>query len=31
MRCPYCGDKRTEVFKTVFRRTRTYRYRRCQS
>jgi HNH endonuclease len=30
MHCPYCGDKRTDVFKTVFRRTRTYRYRRCQ-
>ena len=30
MHCPYCGGKRTDVFKTVFRRSRTYRYRRCQ-
>ena len=30
MLCPYCGDKRTEVFKTLFRRSKTYRYRRCQ-
>jgi hypothetical protein len=30
MNCPYCGDRRTDVFKTVFRRSRTYRYRRCQ-
>ncbi len=30
MLCPYCGDKRTDVFKTVFRRSKTYRYRRCQ-
>lgn len=30
MRCPYCGNERTDVFKTLSRRTRTYRYRRCQ-
>ena len=30
MCCPYCGDKRTEVFKTMYRRSKTYRYRRCQ-
>lgn len=30
MHCPYCGGKQTDVFKTVFRRSRTYRYRRCQ-
>lgn len=29
MHCPYCGDKRTDVFKVIHRRTRTYRYRRC--
>jgi hypothetical protein len=30
MRCPYCGNERTEVFKALFRRCKTYRYRRCQ-
>jgi hypothetical protein len=30
MCCPYCGDKRTDVFKTMYRRSKTYRYRRCQ-
>ena len=30
MRCPYCGDKRTNVFRSISRRSRTYRYRRCQ-
>lgn len=29
MHCPYCGDQRTDVFKVIRRRTRTYRYRRC--
>jgi HNH endonuclease len=30
MRCPYCKNNHTEVFKTLFRRSKTYRYRRCQ-
>jgi len=30
MRCPYCRNSQTEVFKTLFRRSQTYRYRRCQ-
>jgi len=30
MLCPYCRNPQTEVFKTLFRRSRTYRYRRCQ-
>lgn len=30
MRCPYCRNSQTEVFKTLFRRSETYRYRRCQ-
>lgn len=30
MHCPYCGGRRTEVFKTIYRGGRTYRYRRCQ-
>ena len=30
MFCPYCHSERTEVFKTLFRRSKTYRYRRCQ-
>lgn len=30
MHCPYCHSERTEVFKTLFRRSKTYRYRRCQ-
>lgn len=30
MHCPYCGDERTDVFKTLFRRSKTYRYRRCR-
>lgn len=29
MLCPYCRNPQTEVFKTLFRRSRTYRYRRC--
>jgi hypothetical protein len=29
MRCPYCGDRRTEVLKTVYRGHSSYRYRRC--
>lgn len=29
MRCPYCGDTRTEILKTVFRGHNSYRYRRC--
>jgi hypothetical protein len=29
MLCPYCRNPQTEVFKTLFRRCRTYRYRRC--
>jgi hypothetical protein len=31
MCCPYCGDKRTEVFKTMYRRSKTYRYRAASS
>jgi HNH endonuclease len=30
MLCPYSGDKRTEVLKMMHRRSKTYRYRRCQ-
>jgi len=30
MRCPYCKNSQTEVFKTQFFRSKTYRYRRCQ-
>jgi hypothetical protein len=30
MFCPYCTNPQTEVFKTLFRRSKTYRYRRCQ-
>ena len=29
MRCPYCGDRRTEVLKTVHRGHSSYRHRRC--
>ncbi len=29
MPCPHCGDKRTEVLKTVYRGRKTYRHRRC--
>ncbi len=29
MRCPYCGDRRTEVLKTVYRGHNSYRHRRC--
>jgi len=29
MRCPYCKNDQTEVFKTLFRRSKTYRCRRC--
>jgi hypothetical protein len=29
MRCPYCGDRRTEVLKTVYRGRSSYRHRRC--
>jgi HNH endonuclease len=29
MRCPYCGDRRTEVLKTVYRGQSSYRHRRC--
>ncbi len=29
MLCPHCGDKRTEVLKTVYRGHSTYRHRRC--
>jgi HNH endonuclease len=28
--CPYCRNKQTDVFKTLSRRSKTYRYRRCQ-
>ena len=28
-RCPYCGDRRTEVLKTVYRGHNSYRHRRC--
>ena len=30
MRCPYCGVHQTEVLRTVSRRHKTYRYRKCQ-
>ena len=30
MRCPYCKNSQTEVFRTQFLRSKTYRYRRCQ-
>ena len=29
MRCPYCGVHQTEVLRTVCRRHKTYRYRKC--
>lgn len=29
MRCPYCGDSRTEVLKTVYRGHNSYRHRKC--
>lgn len=29
MRCPYCGDVRTVVLKTLYRGHRAYRHRRC--
>jgi len=29
MRCPYCGDRPTEVLKTVYRGHNSYRHRRC--
>ena len=29
MRCPYCGDRRTEILKTVYRGHNSYRHRRC--
>src|SRR5712692_6504727 len=29
MLCPYCGVKQTDVLRTVYRRHKTYRYRRC--
>ena len=29
MRCPYCGDLRTEVLKTVYRGHNSYRHRKC--
>jgi len=29
MRCPYCGVHQTEVLRTVSRRHKTYRYRKC--
>jgi hypothetical protein len=29
MRCPHCGDRRTEVLKTVYRGHNSYRHRRC--
>ena len=29
MRCPYCGDRRTEVLKTVYRGRSSYRHRQC--
>jgi hypothetical protein len=31
MRCPYCKNSQTEVFRTKCLRSKTYRYRRCQS
>ena len=30
MRCPYCGDNRTEVMKTIYRGHSSYRHRRCR-
>jgi HNH endonuclease len=30
MRCPYCKNEQTEVFRILHRRSKTYRYRRCQ-
>ena len=30
MHCPYCGDERSDLFKTLFRRSKTYGYRRCR-
>jgi len=30
MRCPYCKNSQTEVFRTKCLRSKTYRYRRCQ-
>jgi hypothetical protein len=30
MRCPYCRNSRTEVFRTKCLRSKTYRYRRCE-
>src|SRR6266446_4371148 len=30
MLCPYCGTNQTEVLRTVYRRLKTYRYRKCQ-
>jgi hypothetical protein len=30
MLCPYCRNPQTDVTKTLFRRSKTYRYRRCQ-
>ena len=29
VRCPYCGERRTEVLKTVYRGRSSYRHRRC--
>ncbi len=29
MRCPYCGTEQTAVLRTIHRRHRTYRYRKC--
>jgi hypothetical protein len=31
MRCPYCGESRTAVTKTVYRGRNAYRHRRCRS
>lgn len=31
MHCPYCKYQQTEVFKMLSHRSKTYRYRRCQS
>jgi hypothetical protein len=30
MRCPYCKNSQTEVFRTKCLRSKTYRYRRCK-
>jgi hypothetical protein len=30
MLCPYCRNPQTQVFKTLFRCSKTYRYRRCE-